>query len=117
MAIILLRADNRKKVLNALADLERHASLRIISEPVIIDNKIADKIASSILGGKLKRRSSVAVAVNVEEDDPTSIMRVRKIHPPAHIIVISGEYPENKLLKNFMKKAPIFKGYYSPKGL
>jgi len=114
MALILLRADNRKKLLNALADLERHASLKIIGKPRLIDNKMADKIASSILGS-LKRKSFIAVAVNVEEDDTTSIIRIKRTRPPAHVIVVSREYPENKLLEEFIRKAPIFKGYYSHK--
>jgi len=114
MALILLRADNRKKLLNALADLERHAGLKIIGKPRLIDNNTAERIASSILG-KLKRKSFVSVAVNVEEDDTTSIIRIKRMHPPAHVIVISEEYPENKLLKEFIRKAPIFKGYYSHK--
>lgn len=114
MALILLRADNKKKLLNALADLERHADLKIKGNPRLIDNRIADKIVSSILGG-LKRKSSVAIAVNVKEDDTTSIMRIKDIHPPAHVIVVSREYPENKLLGELIREAPIFRGYYSHK--
>ncbi|BAW31279.1 MAG TPA: DUF356 domain-containing protein [Methanothermobacter sp.] len=115
MALILLRADTRKKLLNALADLERHANLKIIGKPRLVDNRMADEIVSSILGGKLKRRSSLAVAVNVEEDDTTSIMRIKGIHPPAHVVVVSREYPENKLLGELIMGAPLFRGYYSHK--
>ncbi|BDH79405.1 MAG TPA: DUF356 domain-containing protein [Methanothermobacter sp.] len=115
MALILIRADNKKKLLNALADLERHANLKIRGKPRLVDNRIADKIVSSILGGEVKRKSSMAVAVNVEEDDTTSIMRIKDIHPPAHVIVVSGEYPENKLLGELIREAPIFRGYYSHK--
>ena len=114
MALILLRADNKKKLLNALADLERHANLKIKGKPRLVDNKMADKIVSSILG-VLKRKSSVAVAVNVEEDDTTSILRIKRIHPPAHVIVVSEEYPENKFLGELIREAPIFRGYYSHK--
>lgn len=114
MALILLRTDNKKKLLNALADLERHANLKIKGKPRLVDNKMADKIVSSVLGG-LKRKSSVAVAVNVEEDDTTSILRIKRIHPPAHVIVVSEEYPENKLLGELIREAPIFRGYYSHK--
>jgi len=80
MALILLKADNKKKSLNALADLEKHANLKIKRKPRLVDNKMADKIVSSVLGG-LKRKSSVAVAVNVEEDDTTSILRIKKDTP------------------------------------
>lgn len=115
VALILLRADSRKKLLNALADLERHANLKIIGKPRLVDNRMADEMVSSIIGGKLKRKSSLAVAVNVEEDDTTSIMRIKGTHPPAHVIVISREYPENKLLRELIREAPIFRGYYSHK--
>lgn len=115
MALILLRADSRKKLLNALADIERHANLKIKGNPRLVDNKMADEIVSSILGGEVKKKSSVAVAVNVEEDDTTSILRIKEIHPPAHVIIVSKEYPENRLLRELIREAPIFRGYYSHK--
>ena len=42
MALILIRADTQEKLLNALADIERHANLKIAGKPKLIDTKKAD---------------------------------------------------------------------------
>jgi hypothetical protein len=42
-------------------------------------------------------------------------MAIRKTHPPAHIIVVSEEYPEFKVLNDTFYKLKEFEGYYSSK--
>lgn len=115
MSLIILRADSRDKILNALADLERHAGLRVRGRPRIMKPEIADKMAASILGGNLRTRSTVAAAAEVEEGDTETIMAVRRIHPPAHIIVVSSEYDEYEDLREMFGTLKVLKGYYSYK--
>lgn len=115
MALILIRATSNKKILNTLADLERHADLKILGNPKILKKEHADEIAENILKIPLKTKTIVAVGVHVEESTTLSIMRVKKIHPPAHVIVISDEYSDFEKLSELMNKAPKFKGYYSNK--
>jgi hypothetical protein len=115
MSLILLRADNQSKILNALADIERHANLNIVSKPKILDNNFADDIAKNILKTKLKTKSKSSVVVQVKEDTTKSILQVKKIHPPAHIIIISEEYPEYDILKSELVNAKLLRGYYSHK--
>ncbi len=115
MAFILIRAEDKKKILNALADLERHAHLKICGKPKVIPPELADEVIERILKQKIKRKSKRAVMVLVEEDTTKSIMQIRKIHPPAHLVVISDEYEDySNLTKNFSELLP-FKGYYSRK--
>ncbi len=115
MAFILIRADDKKKILNALADLERHARLKIKGQPRIMGSKLADEVIERILKQKVKRKSEWAVMVLVEEDTTKSIMQVRKIHPPAHLVVLSNEYEDYSNLKDNFRELPLFKGYYSGK--
>ncbi len=115
MALILVRADDKKKILNALADLERHARLKISGKPKIVPPELADEVIERILKQKIKRRSKWAVMVLVEEDTTKSIMQVKKIHPPAHLVVISNEYEDYSKLKNSYGELLPFKGYYSRK--
>ncbi len=115
MAFILIRADSQKKILNALADLERHAQLKINGKPKIISPELADEVLERILKQKLRTKSKWAVMVLVEEDTTKSIMQVRKIHPPAHLVVLSNEYEDYSNLKNIYKELLPFKGYYSGK--
>ncbi|MDP1552080.1 MAG: DUF356 domain-containing protein [Methanobacteriaceae archaeon] len=115
MSLILLRADNNGKLLNSLADIERHAGLKIKGKPRLVENEFADKMAQDILKKKLKKKSLVSAVVKVQEDATKSILQVKKIHPPAHLIIVSDEYPEFETLKTEMSKAPVLKGYYSHK--
>jgi hypothetical protein len=115
MALILIRADSQGKLLNALADIERHADLKIAGKPKIIDPKVADRIAKGILKQNLRSKCEIAVLVKVLEDVTKSIMNIKKIHPPAHIVVISDEYKEFEEIKQLYNRLPPLKGYYSHK--
>ena len=115
MALILIRADNKEKLLNGIADVERHAKLKILGIPKAIPSESADNIAQGIIKQKLRSKSKKAVIVRVEEDTTKSIVNIRKIHPPAHLMVISEEYDEFKDLEANFKELKPFRGYYSPK--
>jgi uncharacterized protein len=115
MALILIRAERKGKILNALADLERHAQLKIAGKPRIIEPSTADEIFQGIIKEKLRSKSKIAVMVKVEEDTTKSIMQIRNIHPPAHLMVVSSEYPDfEKIERDFSRLTPL-KGYYSLK--
>lgn len=115
MALLLIRAMNKKKALNALADMERHAKLTIVGKPKRIDIlKIAD-VTKRVIKQNPRDDIKVAVLVKVEENTTTSIMNIRKTHPPAHVIVVSEEYPEYEQLDNEFDSLPVFQGYYSLK--
>jgi len=115
MALILIRAEDQGKLLNTLADIERHAGLKISGKPRIMDSKKADQIATKILKQKLRSRSAIAVLVRVVDDTTKSIVHIRKIHPPAHVVVVSEEYAEFKELENSFNKLSPIRGYYSHK--
>ena len=72
MALILIRASSQGKLLNAIADIERHATLKIAGKPKIIDVKIADEVAENIIKQKLRTKSKIAALVSVLEDTTKS---------------------------------------------
>ncbi|MCL2116287.1 MAG: DUF356 domain-containing protein [Methanobrevibacter sp.] len=115
MALILIRGENKLKILNAIADIERHANLNISSYPKKIDSNFTDLLVEKILKSPLRTKSKVATAFFVKEDTTFSIVQIKKIHPPAHIIVVSNEYEEYNELKEKLNNASDFKGYYSNK--
>ena len=115
MALILIRGENNSKILNAIADVERHANLNLVTKHKVIDAKYADKIVENILKAPLRTKSNVATAFRIKEDTATAIVQVKKIHPPAHIVVISNDYDDYKELNKTLNDARIFKGYYSGK--
>jgi len=115
MALILIRGDNNSKLLNAIADIERHAQLNVIDTPQKVDSDFADSLVESILKSSLRNESKVAVAFFVKEDTTLAILQIKKIHPPAHVIVVSDEYNEYGVLRKYLENASVFRGYYSNK--
>lgn len=115
MALVLIRGENNSKLLNAIADMERHGNLNLTTKPKIIDVKFADNLVENILKSKLRTKSKVATAFFIKEDTTLSIMQIKKIHPPAHVVIVSDEYGGYDELKNKLKSAPEFTGYYSHK--
>lgn len=115
MALILIRAMNKKKALNCLADLERHAKLTIIGKPKSVSLEKIFDVTKRVIKQDPRNDIKIAILVKVDESTTESIMKIRKIHPPAHVIVVSEEYPEYKDLLKDYNNAKIFDGYYSSK--
>lgn len=115
MALILVRGENNSKLLSAIADMERHGNLNLVTRPKVIDAEFADSLVESILNSTLKTKSSVATAFFVREDTTLSIMQVKKIHPPAHVVVVSDEYEGYSKLEALLDNADDFPGYHSHK--
>ncbi|MDR3223222.1 MAG: DUF356 domain-containing protein [Methanobrevibacter sp.] len=115
MALILIRGENNSKLLNAIADIERHAKLKLISKPKVISAAIADDIVEKILKVPLRSRSKAATSFFVKEDITLSIMQVKIIHPPAHVIVVSDEYDEYEHLDAILEECRDLNGYQSKK--
>ena len=117
MALILIRGENNSKLLSAISDMEKHGNLNLSTNPKIIDAEFADSLVEGILHSKLKTKSNVATAFFVKEDTTLSIMQVKKIHPPAHVVVVSDEYDGYRKLKNMLDSADNFSGYHSTKAV
>lgn len=117
MALILIRGENNSKLLNAIADMERHGNLSLVSKPKIINADFADSLVEDILNSKLRTKSSVATAFFVKEDTTLSILQIKKIHPPAHVVVVSDEYQAYNKLQDVLDEADILSGYRPNKAI
>ena len=117
MALILIRGENNSKLLNAIADMERHGNLSLVSKPKIINANFADSLVEDILNSKLRTKSSVATAFFVKEDTTLSILQIKKIHPPAHVVVVSDEYQAYNKLQDVLDEADILSGYRPNKAI
>ena len=115
MALILVRGENNTKLLSAIADIEKHGNLNLITKPKVIDSNFADSLVENILNSKLKTKSNVATAFFVKEDATLSIMQIKKIHPPAHVVVVSDEYEGYEKLYRMLDSSKEFSGYHFSK--
>lgn len=117
MALILIRGENHSKILDAIADMERHGNLNLTTKPKFVDASFADNMVEGILNSKLRSKSKFATAFFVKEDTTLSIMQVKKIHPPAHVVVVSHEYDAYSKLEYLLNNAEDIRGYKSNKAV
>ncbi len=111
---ILVRADNSHKAMTALADLERYANIRII-EPRLMPKHMAEDLVSDFLN--LKSEKKVNFVVQVRMNPGEVIKRVRKIRPPAHIVVVTDRYRTYEIMEANYKEFPKIEGFTPPKPL
>ena len=117
MALILIRGESNSKLLSAISDMERHGNLNLMTKPKVVDAVFADSLVEDILNSKLRTKSNVATAFFVKEDATLSILQIKNIHPPAHVVVVSDEYEAYRSLQNFLNTADDFKGYHYQKAI
>ena len=99
----LIRADDPDKVKIALHDLETYGHIQFSENPKNIATKYADQILMSVMGGMLKNECCSASLVQLETPPGAAISNLKKIHPPAHIIIISPRHDQiyEELLNNY----------------
>jgi hypothetical protein len=100
--------------MTALADLERHADIRIV-EPRLMPKHMAEDLVSEFLN--LKSEKKVNFVVQVPMNPGEVIKRVSKIRPPAHIVVISDRYKSYEIMEANFQEFPKIEGYTPPKPL
>jgi hypothetical protein len=99
----LIRADDTDKVKIALHDLETYGHIQFSENPKNIATKYADQILTSVMGAMLKNECCAASLVQLETPPGAAISNLKKIHPPAHIIIISPRHDKiyEELLNNY----------------
>ncbi len=111
---ILIRADNTRKAMTALADLERHADIRVF-EPRLMPKHMAEDLVSEFLN--LKSEKKVNFVVQVAMNPGEAIKRIMKIRPPAHIVVVTDRYKSYEIMEANYKEFPKIEGFTPPKPL
>jgi hypothetical protein len=111
---ILVRADNSRKAMTALADLDRHADIRV-AEPRLMPKHMAEDLVSEFLNLKSEKKVNFVVQVNMNPGEV--IKRVSKIRPPAHIVVVTDRYKSYEIMEANFKEFPKIEGYTPPKPL
>lgn len=95
----VIRGEDRTKVKIALHDLEHYGSIRFSSNPRRIEPTYADNLLVRVVGVPLREPCKAAALVGLENNAGAAISKLRKIHPPAHIVIISPRHdPYNELM-------------------
>jgi hypothetical protein len=97
----LVRADDPDKVKIALHDLERYGNIQFSDTPRCIESGYADELLVSVMGVSLRAKCKSAALVEIKTNAGAAIGRLKKIHPPAHVIIIS---PKHKIFEELAGK-------------
>ncbi|RQD80008.1 DUF356 domain-containing protein [Methanosalsum natronophilum] len=97
----VVRGDNLDKVKIALHDMQHHGKINFRSTPRNMVPEDADNLLVSVMGVPLKSNCIAAAVVELGNNAGVVINKLRKIHPPAHIVVVSPRHEAfNDLLNN-----------------
>lgn len=102
----VVRADDMDKVRIALSDLTRYAHLTFDGNARKLEPAFADDILVHVMKSPLRVSCDAACIVTLNEEASAAIGRLRKIHPPAHIIIVSQRHDIYYELVNYIHSLP-----------
>ncbi len=111
----LVRADNSDKVKIALHDLERYGDIQFSASPRSIEANYADELLVSVMGVPLKSKCNSAALVELKNHAGLAISRLKKIHPPAHVVIISPKHNVFEELATKFRLYPEFDRVLTPR--
>lgn len=101
----VIRGDNADKVNVALHDLEHYGRMRFASKPKRIEPLYADNLLVSVAGVPLRAKCNSAALVELDNNAGAAISKLRKIHPPAHVVIVS---PRHEVYEELMDKSELY---------
>ncbi|MBW6517201.1 MAG: DUF356 domain-containing protein [ANME-2 cluster archaeon] len=104
----VVRADSATKVNTALLDLRRYGRMVFSDVPKYITSDYADEILTEVLCTQLRNKCRSAAVVPLKTIPSVAIGNLSRIHPPAHIIIISPKYDIFEELKSDIASFPRF---------
>jgi hypothetical protein len=102
----VVRGDDMSKVRTTLCDLIRYAHLSFEGKARRLEPAFADNILINVMKSPLRMACDAASIVPLNEDASAAIGRIRKIHPPGHIIIVSPRHEIYHELVNFIDILP-----------
>ena len=105
-SLAVVRADEMSKVKTALCDLVRYARLTFADKPRRLEPAFADNILIHVMNSPLRTCCEAASIVPLTDEASAAIGRLRKIHPPAHVIIVSPRHEIYHELINYVDILP-----------
>ncbi len=102
----VIRAENTTKVNVALRDLVRYGHLSFDDSPKKLDPGKADQVLEDVMHTNLRKNCNSAAVVPLGDHASSAIGRLKKIHPPAHIIIVSPRHGVFSLLAKDIDEMP-----------
>jgi hypothetical protein len=110
----VIRADDQAKLNTAISDLQRHGGLTFTSAPKELKPAVADKILVQVMRVPLKKACRAAALVSLSDDPGVAIDVLGRIHPPAHVIIVSSRHDIYMRICECIARLPDLKDYVAP---
>ncbi|VVB85973.1 Uncharacterised protein [uncultured archaeon] len=114
-SLAVVRADDISKVKTALCDLVRYGRLTFSDKARRLEPAFADNILIHVMKSPLRTCCEAASIVSLEDEASAAIGRLRKIHPPAHVIIVSPRHEIYHELVNYVDILPEIDLMFEPK--
>lgn len=105
-SMAVVRADDLSKVKIALCDLIRYGHLTFADKARKLEPAFADNILVHVMKSALISSCEAAAIVPLTDQASVAIGRLRKIHPPAHVIIVSPRHEIYHELINYVDVLP-----------
>lgn len=105
-SMAVVRADDVSKLKTAIYDLIRYANLTFSDQARKLEPMFADNILTHIMKSPLRACCSSAAIVPLEDQASVAIGKLRNIHPPAHVIIVSPMHEIYHELVNYVDILP-----------
>jgi hypothetical protein len=98
----VIRADTNVKIHTTLLDLRRYGRMVFTGPPKSMSPDYADEILGKVINRPLRNRCQSAAVVSLDTIPSVAIGKLTKIHPPAHVVIVSSKHDiYNELVENF----------------
>lgn len=105
-SMAVVRADDASKVKIALCDLVRYGHMTFADSARKLEPAFADNILVHVMKSPLRGSCTAAAIVPLVDQASIAIGRLRKIHPPAHVIIVSPRHEIYHELANYVDILP-----------
>ncbi len=105
-SMAVVRADDASKVKIALCDLVRYGHMTFADSAKKLEPAFADNILIHVMKSPLRASCAAAAIVPLVDQASIAIGRLRKIHPPAHVIIVSPRHEIYHELANYVDILP-----------
>lgn len=105
-SLAVIRADGNSKLRTALCDIVKYGHMSYSSAPKRLEPSLADNILVNIMKSPLKSRCTAAAVVPLMDSAGAAIGRLKKIHPPAHVIIVSPRHEIYHELIDYIEMLP-----------
>ncbi len=107
-SLAVVRAQGIVQVKTTILDFIRYGRLSFVDKPRKLEPVIADKILINVLKSPLRMNCEAAAIVPLENEASAAIGLLRKIHPPAHVIIVSPRHDIYDRLVKYVDILPVF---------